>query len=287
MKTVIIDKPDISLSLKNSGIEVVSQHIPFRLIDMLVLSQDISLNTKTLLHLSKENIPVLIVAKNNRDFTLALPLEAKNSELKMQQYASLQNRLGFAKYFLGEKFTTHHRHLIRMGVTDSLDVWRKKLDSAQSLPELLGIEGSYATLYFQRYFQQLPKVLHKGKRSKRPPLDPVNAVLSYLYTYVYHLITARLHQSGLDPAISYLHEPFRSHNGLSSDFLELFRAQINETVAQWFLDETLTTDDFSSKNGVFLKYESRKNLWPMIKDLSSDLTSKTDSEIALLRSAIS
>lgn len=287
MRTVIIDKPDITLTLKNSGIEVASQHIPFRMIDMLVLTQDISLNTKTLLHLSTESIPVLIVARNSRDFTLALPLEAKNSEQKMQQYASMKNRLGFAKYFLGDKFTTHHQHLKRMGAADNIDVWRKKLDAAESIPELLGIEGSFATLYFKRYFQQLPKVLHKGKRSKRPPLDPVNAVLSYLYTYIYHLITARLHQAGLDPVISYLHEPFRSHNGLSSDFLELFRAQINETVADWFLDEILTTDDFSSKNGVFLKYDSRKKLWPMIKELSSDLTTKTDSEIALLRAAIS
>ena len=287
MNTVIIDKSDISLTHKNSGIMVGSQHIPFHLIGMLVLTQGITVDTKTFLHLSKEDIPVLIVAKNSQDFSLTLPLKSKNSEQKMQQYASLENRLGYAKYFLGEKIAAHHRHLKRLSKVENLDIWKNKLDAAESIAELLGIEGSFASLYFRHYFQQFPKVLQKGKRSKRPPLDPVNAVLSYFYTYAYHNITAKLHQAGLDPALSYLHEPFRSHNSLSSDFLELYRAQINEKVAEFFLDKTLTTDDFSAKNGVYLKYDGRKKLWPALRDFSSALSVQMDREIALLRAAIS
>ena len=104
--------------------------------------------------------------------------------------------------------------------------------------------------------------------------------------FAYHLITARLHQAGLDPALSYLHEPFRGHNGLSSDFLELYRADLNEMAAEWFMDKTLTTDDFSAKNGVFIKYDARKKLWSALKDFSDSLSKKIDREIALFRAAI-
>jgi CRISPR-associated protein Cas1 len=287
MNTVIVDKADISLTHKNSGIMIDSQHIPFHLVGMLVLTCGIAVDTKTFLRLSKENIPVLIVGRNSQDFSLTLPLKSKNSEQKMQQYASLKNRLGYAKYFLGEKITSHHNHLKRIGMVEDPGIWKKKIDASESVAELLGIEGSFAAIYFKHYFKQFPKVLHKGKRSKRPPLDPVNAVLSYVYTYAYHSITAKLHQAGLDPALSYLHEPFRSHNGLSSDFLELYRAQINEKVAEFFLDEVLTTDDFSAKNGVHLKYNGRKKLWPSLKELSSALSVQMDNEIALLRASIS
>jgi CRISPR-associated protein Cas1 len=229
---------------------------------------------------------VLIVSENSRNFSLTLPHMPKNGEQKIQQYNSLQNRLGFAKYFLGKKITTHHCHLKRLGRIEDLEMWKKKVDSAESIPELLGIEGSFAALYFRYYFQQFPKVLHKGKRSKHPPLDPVNAVLSYFYTYVYHIITSKLHQAGFDPALGYLHEPFRSHNSLSSDFLELYRVQINEKVAEWFLDKMLTTDDFSVKNGVYLKYNGRKKLWPVLSEFSAALNVEINKEISIFRTAI-
>lgn len=288
MKTVIVDKNKIEIGIKNSGITIDDQHIPFRLIDMLVLCGDMEIGTKTLITLSKERIPVLIISRNSKNFSLTLPLEAKNSDLKIQQYTSAtKNRLEFAKYFLEEKVKNHSKHLKSMGITTDTTNWLQKINNSENISELLGVEGSFSRIYFKHYFSTLPKVLHKGKRSKNPPLDPVNAILSYLYTYFYNLITARLYIYGFDASISYLHEPFRSHNGLSSDILEIFRSEINKKVAQWFLDETLTSDDFTKKNGIFLRYESRKRLWKEIKEFGNSLMPKIDEEIALLRSAIS
>ena len=288
MKTVIVDKNDITIGIKSSGLTIETQHIPFRLIDMLVLCGEMEVGTKTLLALSKEHIPILVISKNNKNFSLTLPLEAKNSDLKIQQYTSATtNRLGFAKYFLEEKIKNHSSHLKQIGISVETNIWLQKINSAESIPELLGVEGSFSRIYFKHYFATIPKVLHKGKRSKKPPLDPVNAILSYLYTYFYNVITARLYIYGFDASISYLHEPFRSHNGLSSDLLEIYRSEINKKVAQWFLDETLTSDDFTRRNGIFLRYESRKRLWKEIKEFGNSLMPKIDDEIALLRSAIS
>jgi len=288
MKSVIVDRKGAELEVKRSGIVVDGQHIPFRLIDMLVLAAETSMSSKTLLAISKERIPVLMMTKNSSHFCLTLPLEAKNGELKMAQYTSIvSNRLEFARYYLEEKVKSHARHLRSLGISLELQPWLLKIAQAGEIGELLGVEGSFSRLYFKHYFSLLPATLHKGKRSKRPPEDPVNAILSYLYTWFYHLITARLYLHGFDAALSYLHEPFRSHNGLSSDMLEVFRADINRQVLEWFIEKKLTLEDFSRKNGVWMRYESRKELWPALKSFSDVLSPRIDDEIALLRSAIS
>jgi CRISPR-associated protein Cas1 len=288
MRTVIVDRKDLTLEVKRSGLLVGEQQIPFRLVDLLVLGRHISMESGTLLRLGREEIPVIIVGRREGDFSLVLPMRGKNGELKLAQYrAHERNRLGMARYFLGEKLRTHIEHLRRMGVVVEERSWRERLEAAVSVPELMGVEGSFASLYFRHYFAQLPPALHKGRRSKRPPADPVNALLSYLYTYFYHLVTARLYLFGFDPSIGYLHEPFRSHHALASDLLECFRVAINERVAGWFLEEELAAEDFGNRGGIYLRTESRKALWPRIKEMGETLQPRIDDEIALLRSAIS
>ena len=288
MKQLIVDRKDTVLSTDRSGIIVDDRHIPYRLVDILVVAVPTSLSTKTLLKLSEKRIPVLIVSKESRHFSLTLPLEAKNGDLKLRQYESVANRrLPFASYFLEEKIKSHCAHLRSMGSGIDERIWLKKVSKATTISELLGIEGSFARLYFDRFFSLLSAALHKGRRTKRPPQDPVNAMLSYLYSLLYHFITARLAMFGFDPSLSYLHEPFRSHFALASDILEKFRAAANRQVSEWFTQKCLETTDFTKKGGVWLRYESRKKLWPEVKEFLNDRMSDIDGEIALLRSAIS
>jgi CRISPR-associated protein Cas1 len=125
------------------------------------------------------------------------------------------------------------------------------IESAKSIQQLLGLEGSFSKRYFTQYFKLFPKRLHHGKRSKQPPLDPVNAMLSFFYMVVYNLITVRLLSFGFEPSIGFMHQPFRSHNALASDFMELFRADINAFVFRLFDEKKVTSSDFTKKNGVY------------------------------------
>ncbi len=286
MKIVIVDKKETELQIKEQSLFVNTQRIPLHLMEMLVLAQNTALSSKLLMRLSNKGIATLMIDKTNSNFALTLPLESKNSEQKMAQYESLEHRLGFAKYFVNHKIATHCKQLQRLGVEVKESEWQHKINVAEQVADILGYEGSFSRFYFQHYFANVPKVFHKGKRSKRPPNDPLNAMLSYLYTIAYNVITAKLHQSGLDPSISYLHTPFRSHYALSSDFLELFRADINALAAEWFLDETLKLEDFKKKKGVYLHYESRKRLWPQVDALMKTVAKQTVKEIALLKAAI-
>jgi CRISPR-associated protein Cas1 len=147
----------------------------------------------------------------------------------------------------------------------------------------MGIEGSFARNYFKEYFSLIPKIFHKSKRSKKPPQDPVNAVMSYWYSLYYNIITVKLLSYGFEPALGYLHTPFRSHNALSSDILELFRASINQAIFSIFTNKLLTIDDFTKKGGVYLKYDGRKKIWKEFIALVNILNPKLDAEIANIR----
>lgn len=131
-----------------------------------------------------------------------------------------------------------------------------------------------------------PKAIQKGKRSRNPPLDPVNALLSFFYMMIYNLITIRLISFGFEPAIGFLHQPFRSHNALASDIMELFRADINEFVFQLFDSLLLDSSDFTNKNGVYLRYDGRKKIWADLTIFITKIQPKVDYEIANIRSMI-
>ena len=160
------------------------------------------------------------------------------------------------------------------------------INKALCINEIMGIEGSFARKYFKYYFELLPLDMHKSKRSKRPPNDPVNAVMSYWYSLYYNIITVKLLSFGFDPSIGYLHTAFRSHNALSSDFIEMFRADINSAVIPLFKNEILSNEDFTNKNGVYLKYDGRKKIWPEFIALNNSLKAKLDFEIANLKARI-
>lgn len=287
MKIVIVDKPDVNLEIKNNQLCIDSQSVPLRLIEMLVLQHDILLCGKLILKLSKEGISIMLISKNNAEIALTLPQVSKNSEMKLEQYAALNQRLGMAKYFVDEKIKRHTKHLNSVGIQVDENLWKERMSKADSIEKLLGVEGNFSRYYFKYYFSLFSPTLHKGKRSKRPAMDPVNAMLSYCYSIVYNLLTAKLYMVGFEPSISYLHTPFRSHYALSSDFMELFRAKINEKVVEWFHDGLLVAEDFKMKHGVYLKYESRKKIWPEVKSLMQQISAESDKEISLIRTAIS
>lgn len=160
------------------------------------------------------------------------------------------------------------------------------MEKTKKIQTLLGIEGSFSKRYFSHYFKLLPKKFHLGKRSKNPPLDPLNAILSFFYMIVYNLITVRLLANGFEPSIGFMHQPFRSHNALASDFMELFRADINEFVLKLFQENRLELSDFSKQNGVYLKYDGRRRIWGEFQKFNLNLQKDLDKEIIFIKQMI-
>jgi CRISPR-associated protein Cas1 len=144
---------------------------------------------------------------------------------------------------------------------EQLEALLLEIECAKSVESLMGIEGAFSRGYFQAFFASAPKLWHRKKRSKRPPQDPLNALLSFGYMQMYHYISVRLVAAGFEPGIGFLHTPFRDHNALASDLLEFFRADIDALMLKLVRQEVLSLQDFSKHKGVYLRYEGRKKLW--------------------------
>lgn len=286
MRIAVIDKKDFTLKLENNSIKYEEHTIPFNLIDMLVLNHRVLLSSKDIIKLNKENITILLISYNNENITIINSANTKSGDLKLSQYNSLQDRIKFAKYFIKNKIISHQHQLQTNNEQIDIEVPLAQLEKASKIDEIMGIEGSFAREYFQIYFSLLPKVFHKSKRSKNPPLDPVNAVLSFWYSMFYNIITVKLLSFGFEPSMGYLHTPFRSHNALASDIMELFRADINQAVYSIFKYELLSTEDFNKKGGVYLNYNGRVKIWKEFVALVNVLKPKLDNEIANIRGMI-
>ncbi len=287
MNTVIIDKKDLSISINNKTLHIEDKKIPLRLIDTLIINSSIKLLASDIIKMTKENIIILFISSNGTDSAIVNSTKTKSAHLKANQYkAHLKDSLLIAKYLLKEKIKTHINHLLSHEIRIDINDLLEKIDKSNNLKELLGVEGSFSKLYFKYYFNLLPKSMHKGKRSKRPPLDPANALLSFFYSLFYNFLTIRLLSFGFEPSIGFLHTPFRSHNALSSDILEIFRADINEFVLNILKNRKVLKDDFTKRGGVYLRYSGRKKLWKDYKNFTSSLSSRVDFEISNIRAMI-
>jgi CRISPR-associated protein Cas1 len=109
----------------------------------------------------------------------------------------------------------------------SMDHLIDQLDKADSLDGVRGLEGQGAALYFSVFNELI--VDQKAdfsfhERSRRPPLDPVNAMLSFTYTLLTHDMRSALETVGLDPAVGFLHRDRPGRPGLALDLIEEFRS---------------------------------------------------------------
>lgn len=144
------------------------------------------------------------------------------------------------------------------------------VSSAGSLDTLRGIEGEGARTYYG-VFDDLILETHgpfefKG-RSRRPPRDPVNALLSFLYTLLTHDCVAALETVGLDPQVGFLHRIRPGRPSLALDLMEELRAYLADRLTLTMINNRqISKDDFIVKEsgGILMTDEGRKkviNAW--------------------------
>jgi CRISPR-associated protein Cas1 len=117
---------------------------------------------------------------------------------------------------------------------DTLAHRLRSLATATGLDTVRGIEGESAAAYFSVFGQlitQQREAFPFGDRSRRPPLDRVNALLSYFYTLLRFDAAAALTAHGLDPAVGFLHRDRPGRDSLALDLMEEFRAPLADRLA--------------------------------------------------------
>ncbi|MGL4422621.1 MAG: CRISPR-associated endonuclease Cas1, partial [Gemmataceae bacterium] len=133
---------------------------------------------------------------------------------------------------------------------------------ATSLNTLFGIEGMAAKLYFAEFEQMLKRGHTFAGRNRRPPTDPVNATLSFLYALLAKECTVALQAAGLDPMLGFLHQPRYGRPSLALDLAEEFRPLLADSTAITLLNtSTLADHHFVQRAGACaLTPEGRKTI---------------------------
>src|SRR6185437_14127151 len=128
------------------------------------------------------------------------------------------------------------------------------------LESLRGMEGSGAAAYFGVFAQLLRQDLGFARRVRRPPTDPVNALLGLAYTALGNQVSAAIQIVGLDPFTGYLHAAQYARPSLALDLMEEFRAVIADSVVITLINNRMVqADDFVEELGaVRLKKPARR-----------------------------
>lgn len=152
----------------------------------------------------------------------------------------------------------------------------KRLQGELGLDEVRGVEGDAAHVYFG-VFDHLV-VRNKGEfsfhqRSRRPPLDRINCLLSFLYTLVFHDVRSALECTGLDPTVGFLHRDRPGRSGLALDMMEEFRPMADRLALSLVNRGQLQAKDFIISDGgaVRMKDDARKTLLVAYQNRKQDI----------------
>jgi len=219
-----------------------------RLIDIsdVTLFGNVGITTPALTTLLEREIPVTFLSYSGWFKGIAHGLGHRNVELRTAQYRSSFDEafcLRFARDLVAAKIANQRTILRRNGRDDAshalerLSAARKATARASYVGELLGLEGDAAATYFRAFSDLLSPPatsstipFHFETRNRRPPTDPVNAMLSLGYAMLARHLTVALASIGLDPYRGLYHMPRYGRPALALDIMEPFRPIIADSV---------------------------------------------------------
>lgn len=276
--TLYVTTPEAYLSLDGETVVVrndddVLGRVPLHNLEAIVSFGYRGVSPALMRACTERNIGLCFLSRHGRFLARVSGPVQGNVLLRTEQYRTADDReraLPIAKMFLTGKLYNsrwllehfrrdHSQRLDLAAVGAGIDQIKSTL---QLLPEaadhdiLRGIEGSAAKAYFS-VFPQL--ILRNAQdfpfagRSRRPPLDPVNAMLSFAYTLLGNEIAGALESVGLDPAVGFLHTLRPGRASLALDLLEELRAPLADrfVLSQINLG-AITRKDFAQKeNGAY------------------------------------
>ncbi|WP_047152755.1 type I-B CRISPR-associated endonuclease Cas1b [Aneurinibacillus tyrosinisolvens] len=180
-------------------------------------------------------------------------------------YLDLDKRLFIAKSFVQSasfhmlRNLRHYKEKVQEHI-DSILTYTKLIDKTVKVQELMGVEGMIRQTYYESLNQFLPEEFAFDKRSKRPPNDPLNALISFGNSLCYTAVLSEIYKTHLDPTISFLHEPSSKRFSLSLDLAEIFKPLLVDTVIFTVLNKkVINKRDFDYlENMVVLNEQGRK-----------------------------
>jgi CRISPR-associated protein Cas1 len=239
-----VGKRGESLVVRADGEELT--RVGLKDVGQLVLCGNVQVSTQTMHLLCEADIPVVLLSSGMWFYGITHGQSLRNAFDRAAQFhvaAQPQRSLAFAKAIVRDK-GHNQRTLLRRNAPPSQELDRaladiesliERVDQVESANVLLGIEGNAARVYFSRLGQTFkPRDFDAtwdfDNRNRRPPKDPINAMLSFAYALLAKECTVALLSEGLDPYWGLYHRPRHGRPALALDLMEPFRPVIADSV---------------------------------------------------------
>ena len=189
-----------------------------------------------LTELGRRGIPIYFCEHTGRIY-LTVPGFSIQYDLWSEQSrfcTETQCVLGFVRAVVSAKIHNYNTMCRRQEWDNSavrqLKAMEEKCGTCENVDALRGYEGRAAAVWFALIKEHLDPCWEFSGRMKHPPSDPVNAMLSFGYSCLYHHISTALHRCGLNPCIGWFHESRENYHALACDLQEEFRCMIDSLV---------------------------------------------------------
>lgn len=266
MASLYVDRKGVSLELDGGALRcyeagALTATLPLAPIERVFLRGDVRLSASLLGALGKRDIGVVVLSGRRAEPTLLLHRPHNDARRRLAQYRMADDadrRLGLARRFVDARLASQvtllqeaaeqkplSRYPLTVAARRIVEV-RGSLPDAASLPALRGREGAAAAAFFAGFQELFAPSLGFSARNRRPPRDPVNAVLSLGYTLVHAEAVLAAYGAGLDPFVGALHDLDYGRESLACDLAEPVRIEVERFAVAAFRSGTLRTEDFSS-----------------------------------------
>ncbi len=248
--------------------------IPAETLEVIEVFGKIQLSTQCMTECLKRGITVLFYSTNGSYYGRLISTSHVNVERQRRQAAFGENdefKLEFSKKIIEAKIKNQIVILRRYARTKKENIERaivemrnmhQKISSAKTSEQIMGYEGTAAKIYFKMLGTLVDSEFSFSGRSKRPPADPFNSMISLGYSIIMNEIYGKIEGKGLNPYFGILHKDREKHPTLASDLMEEWRAVlVDSTVLSMLNGHELTADDFytgTEQPGVFLEKEGFK-----------------------------
>jgi CRISPR-associated protein Cas1 len=243
----------------------------------VALYGNIQVTAQAMRALLERNIPVSFLSFGGWYYGRATGVESKNVELRIAQHRAAADPafcLRIARGLVASKIRNSRTMLRRnhaappLHVLSELEQLAKKAERAEALDAMLGLEGTAARSYFGAFTGMLKGeaglsgVFDLEGRNRRPPRDPVNALLSFVYSLLTKDFALASSAVGLDPLLGFYHQPRFGRAALALDLMEEFRPLVADSVVIGAINGgTFGPEDFlSHSSGVTLRPAARRRL---------------------------
>ncbi|MGC9326748.1 MAG: CRISPR-associated endonuclease Cas4g/Cas1g [Candidatus Hinthialibacter sp.] len=243
----------------------------------LCLYGSVQISTQMVQELLKRSIPILYYSYGGWFHGICTGMSHKNVELRRLQFAAAERgqAIEIARTLVRNKIQNCRTMLRRNGqngATEAAEELKRAENQSghiKSLETLLGIEGNAGRIYFEHFSSMIKPKENNGEsmaafdfqtRNRRPPRDPINALLSFAYSLLTKDFTITLLAVGFDPYLGFYHQPRYGRPALAWDLMEPFRPLIaDSTVLNAVNNGIIQANDFiRSAGAVALKPEARK-----------------------------